>query len=347
MKTNNTFRLSLLSFSFFLMFYSGKNYAALNPIAEAVKKKHELKIVFPAYNLFKNTNTNVNENIRKALTSGTSADIIPEKLYELVHLAPPVVNINLPFNGKTLSVDLVSVSFFTENFSILTSDHKAVSYTPGVYYRGTIKGNPNSIAAFSFFNDELYGVVSDVENGNIIVGKFLTPGNTSRYIIYSDKNLLHPIPNYCKTVLNPGSTLKINGSTLSNTVASTLKCARFYYEIDNNIFLDNNSNVTNTTNWITAVHNNVSALYSNDNISVSLSQIYIWTTSDPYIGLDEIEQLALFHTNRPSFTGDVGQLVSRDGGYYGIADTVNGLCTSLNYSYTDVEFEFLAIPTYS
>ena len=47
------------------MFYSGKNYAALNPIAEAVKKKHELKIEFPAYNLFKNTNTNVNENIKK------------------------------------------------------------------------------------------------------------------------------------------------------------------------------------------------------------------------------------------------------------------------------------------
>ena len=73
-----------------------------------------------------------------------------------------------------------------------------VNYNPGVYYRGTIKGNPNSLASFSFFNDQLFGIISDDAFGNITVGRVVRPGNTSEYIIYTDRNLIQPMNLRCQ-----------------------------------------------------------------------------------------------------------------------------------------------------
>ncbi len=329
-----------------LLFFSAKTHAALRPVAEAVSKKHELNVTFPTYNVFINPRDISNENIRQAVSSGTSLDILPAKLTDLVNHAPGVLTFNIPYKGKTISVELVSVDMFTEDFSVLTSGDHTISYTPGVYYRGIIRGNPNSVAAFSFFKDELYGIVSDDANGNLVIGRVIRQDNKLEYIVYSDRDLLKPMENYCMTADKPLESKDPN-IVARQTSSSTVKCARFYYEIDNNIYQINNNNVINTTNWITAVHNNVSTLYANDNISVSLSQVFIWTTTDPYIGLDESEQLALFHSTRTSFNGDVGQLVGKDEGFNGLADGINGLCSSMKYSYTDVFFDFESVPTYS
>ena len=331
----------------FILLFVQNCYATLKPVAEAVRQKHDLNIAFRTYDLFKNVHEPTDENIKQALSSGTSADIIPGKLFVLVQEAQAAITLNIPFNGRTLSIELVRVNIFTEDFSVITNENKVVAYTPGVYYRGTIKGNPNSLAAFSFFNDELFGIVSDYTNGNIVVGRVIRPGNTSEYIIYSDRNLLHPLSNYCNTADNTSNALRMQGVSQQPLSTSTVNCARLYYEVDNNIFRFNNSNIINTTNWITAVHNNVATLYANDNISVAFSQVFIWTTPDPFIGADSNEQLALFHTNRTSFNGDVGQLVAKDNGFTGLADTVNGLCSTSNYSYSDVDFDFLTVPVFS
>lgn len=330
-----------------VMLFAQNCYAALKPLAESVKEKHELKIDFRSYNLFTNSKAITSEAFRLALSSGTTTEINTKQLFSIVQQAPSAITLYIPFNNGNIAVELVNINILTPDFIVRTSTNNIEPYTPGKYYRGIIKGNSNSVAAFSFFNNELYGIISDSLNGNIVVGKVLRPGNENEYIIYSDKNLLRSSSNICNTSDSIPKLNQLKRLSQLSSERSTVNCAKLYYEIDNNIYLSNNSNSTNTINWLTAVHNNVATLYYNDNISVALSEVFIWTTPDPYTGVDASAQLALFQSTRTSFNGDVGQLVSKDNDNGGLSAQTNALCTNLNYAYSDIDFEFSAVPTYS
>ncbi len=78
--------------------------------------------------------------------------------------------------------------------------------------------------------------------------------------------------------------------------------------------------------------------------------MFIWTDPDPYegIGTSSSDYLFLFHETRPVFDGDLGQLLGIDpGGLGGVAVGINGLCSQNNFSYSDVNFSYATVPTYS
>ena len=101
---------------------------------------------------------------------------------------------------------------------------------------------------------------------------------------------------------------------------------------------------------MTSVFNNVDTLFDNDGITVALKSLFIWTEQDPYEGIGTSSSAYLFKFNevRPVFDGDVGQLVGIDaGGLGGVAVTIDGLCSNSNFSYSDVNFNYAIVPTYS
>jgi hypothetical protein len=325
--------------------FSFNSSAAVRPVAAEVEKMHNLNVAFRNYELFVNAHP-IGESLQRSLTEGTEAELLPGKLGSLVAQANDAISVSIPFEGSTITVDLVRTNIFTDDFTVLTGNNDPQHYTPGVYYRGIIHGNPNSISSFSFFNNQVYGIISDDVHGNVVIGKLNMPGNLVNYVIYSAHNLTKHFDNFCHTTENYRPFVRAqNPGTGSNTVLTT-KCARIYYEIDFTLFNDNNSDVTTTTNWITAIHNNVQTLYANDNISVAFSQCYIWTTNDPYQGANSTDQLITFRATRTSFNGDVAELVARDGGFGGLG-YLDVLCTSQPYCYADVDFTFSTVPTYS
>jgi hypothetical protein len=128
------------------------------------------------------------------------------------------------------------------------------------------------------------------------------------------------------------------------------RCVTFYFEVDNNLFVQNGSSTTTTTNWMTSVFNNVQTIFSNDGITVGLKSMFIWTDPDPYegIGTGSSAYLNAFRLNRPVFDGDVGQLVGIDPGGLGGVAFLNTLCTQNNFSYSDLNgISFATVPTYS
>ncbi len=318
--------------------------AANRPVAEEVQRMHQLNVSFYPYDVFSNVKS-IDDPFKNELSKGTQAEIIPGKLRALVSSGPEAISISIPFEGTTITVDLVRSKIFTDDFTVVTGENKVYPYTPGVYYRGIIRNNPNSISAFSFFNGELYGTISDNAHGNIVIGKLKTPGNNSQYVIYSDKDILLPFPDFCNTTEKEPAALTAEKG-LRTQALSTNKCARIYYEVDNRLYDDNGSDVVVTTNWITAVHNNIQTLFANDNISVAMSQVYIWTTNDPYNGANSSDQLNTFKSTRLTFNGDAAQLVAKDNNYGGLA-WADALCSSFHYSYADVNFNFQTVPSYS
>lgn len=130
----------------------------------------------------------------------------------------------------------------------------------------------------------------------------------------------------------------------------SVRCVTMYFEIDYALFMHNGGSTVTTTNWMTSVFNNVQTLFNNDGISIALKSLYIWTSPDPYEGMgsSSLAYLNAFHTTRPVFDGDVGQLLGIDpGDLGGIARGTSTLCTPRNENYSDVDFAFSTVPIFS
>ena len=331
----------ILPLLFLLVFGS---LSAQNKIAEKVRELASEKAVFKPVSVLSPTPGAADSEVGKVVTEATFAQVKMDEVNNIISQGYEYIEVEIPYLGSTIPVQLFKVDIFSEGFHVDTDKQIDINYTHGAYYRGIIKGNNQSVAALSFFNNELSGIVSDSERGNIVIGRLQKPGNISDYIIYSDSKMkvLNQLDCHVKETAIQESTAET-----SKNVAST-RCATMYFEIDYDLYQANGSSTTTTTNWMTAVFNNVQTLYANDGITVSLKSMYIWTTDDPYQGESSSDYLYQFNEVRPVFDGDVGQLVGIDpGGLGGVAVTINGLCSENNFSYSDVNLGYSSVPTYS
>ena len=306
-----------------------------------------LKANFRPISVLSVTQNIVDNDINKVVDGATLATINFDKINEIVVNQYGTIQLEIPYQNQNVEVLLYKVNPFVEGFHVDTDKAKNISYQKGVYYRGIIKGDINSVSSFNFFNGEFNGIISSSATGNIVVGKLDKANNQKEYIVYSDAKMKVLNDFDCHTKEIDDSARK-NNTTIRNTTSD--RCVAFYFEVDNDLFVQNGSDITTTSNWMTSVFNNVQTLYNNDGISVGLKSIYIWSDPDPYdgIGTTSGAYLNAFATNTPVFDGDVGQLVGIDpGGLGGVAITIDGLCSQYNYSYSDVNFNYITVPTYS
>jgi len=273
-------------------------------------------------------------NYARLNTSGVAAILAQKKEF---------IELTIPYQNETITVQLYKINPFAEGFHLDSDTQKYIAYTPGLYYRGAIKNNPNSLVSFNFFDNDLNGIISSNKLGNVVVGKL---ENSDTYIVYSDSDL--KILNDFACAAKESVTVK--SSAVETAQPTSARCVTIYFEIDFDLYEANDSNTTTTTNWMTSVFNNVQTLFANDGISLAIKNIFIWTTQDPYdgIGTSSSDYLFKFNEVRPVFDGDVGQLVGIDpGGLGGVAVTIDGLCSQDNFSYSDVTTSFSSVPAYS
>lgn len=286
---------------------------------------------------------------RSAVEKATYAKLKTQDLTNLMAAKHQYIEVEIPYLDQSIVAQLYQVNPFSEGFHSDTDKGKNIAYEPGIYYRGIIKGDQNSVVSFSFFKNEIAGIVSGKNVRNLVIAKLDKPSNVSDYIIYSDGDLKATNNFACHT-----KDMKIEPSANRNPEGVSPRCVTMYFEIDYNLYQQNGSSTTATNNWMTQVFNNVQTLYENDDILISLKSTFIWTSDDPYDGnttggdTTSSDYLYQFNEVRPAFDGDVGQLVGIDpGGLGGVAVTIDGLCTQNNFSYSDVNFSFSTVPTYS
>lgn len=294
-----------------------------------------------------NENNNIQSSAtRNAVAKATYAEINLQATNTIFTNKESLIEVEIPYQGSTIVTQLFKVDIFAEGFHVDTDKAVAIPYEKGAYYRGIIKGETNSLVAFSFFKDEFNGIISSRTLNNLVIAKLDKPNNNSDYIIYSDVDLLSKNNFECKVK----ESFEEAPQELRSESPATTRCVTMYFEIDFNLYEANNSNTTTTTNWMTSVFNNVQTLFTNDGITTSLKSTFIWTTPDPYegIGTSSADYLYEFNDLRPVFDGDLGQLLGIDpGGLGGVAIGTNGICTQDNFSYSDVSFSFSTVPTYS
>lgn len=337
MKKITTIVILLLSFSVF----------AQRTVAKKVNDLLSQNVTFKKYTVLNESEGIQNNDTRKAVTKATYAKINLPSIANLISSQAEYIEVDIPYLGKTITTQLYKVNIFAEGFHVDTDKSKSISYDKGLYYRGIVKGDVKSVVAFNFFKNEFNAVISSKYLNNLVVAKLDKANNSSDYIVYSDVDLKGRNNFECKVKTSPETTTQ---DFRNATAPASVKCVTMYFEIDNDLYQANGNNTTTTTNWMTSVFNNVQTLYNNDGITVALKSMYIWTTQDPYDGIGDSssDYLYLFNDLRPVFDGDVGQLLGiDDGGLGGVAVGINGICTQDNFSYSDVNFSYNTVPTFS
>jgi len=331
----------LVQLSFILLLYTviGQNKA----VVEKVLQLNRSQQTFEKFELFELNQTKTNSReYAKSAENVSVLNLNQQKLNELMAQKPRNLVLSIPYNGTEVTVELVKQRIFTDDFVIKNEKGNFINYEPGVYYQGMIAGNTQSLVGFSFFENDVKGVVSSLGLGNLSIGK---TKDKQDFVVYADQNLLGANPFVCAAdeIRENQETPSYNPEMESRAMMTT-SCVRVYYEVANAPYLENGSDETETLNWLTSIHNNINTLYENDDILISLSEVMIWTTDDPYDGNYE-QNLYEFADTRTSFNGDLAHLIN----YPSTTSVafVNSLCTDYRYAYSGIDMYYEEVPTYS
>ena len=325
------------------------------PVAQLVEEARQQRTVFEPLDLFTPTPARMAPTFPGVLTDAVVLDFdFPSDRTTAAEL-PDAIQLSLPTGQRgQLTLDLVRVEVLTDDFTLLTSEsnNRPVEYTPGAHYRGTVAGDPHSVAAISIFDGEVSGLIGTPETGNLILGKIQnqTRGR-QQHILYHETDLIPTNDYECGTEDSPMTHEDLqlmqqiaNGTYQNNRNSSN--CVRVYLELENNL-VSEKGGATGATNFITGVWNMVATLYQNESISTQISQIYTWTTPDNYPTSSTSAALNAFRAARPNYNGDLAHLISRGAPSNGGIAWVNALCTSYGYAYSWISSSYQNVPTYS
>lgn len=266
-----------------------------------------------------------------------------------------VINLTIPIGADTsLYLELIPVTILASGFKakeLSNSGELEIGISDFHFFRGIIKDDPASLVSITLVDNELYGFISDQQGTRVLGKKKDSKSPGSDYLLYFE-NDLNQNPNFScdaieiKDVDNSG----FGEIEYSNNCASGIG---IYFEVDNSMYATFGSNSVTVQNYVLGLFNQVSTMYANENINVFISELSIWTTSDPYQSASTTSQaLNLFksrwNSQGDNFPGQLAHLLSTRSLGGGIA-YLDVLCNARNFAYavSAVNGYYQAVPTYS
>jgi hypothetical protein len=271
-----------------------------------------------------------------------------EALAQLLMKRSAAITLELPGlrSEKNLNIELVQAEPLAASFSaVLASTGRSTPVTEGMHYRGVIDGEKGSVVALSIFEGEVMGLISAPALGNLVLGQLETSRQPGQYVLYQDNEVIKALQFDCSTS-DEGPDYRPEQLEAAPTNRSLDNCVNIYLEIDYDVFQDKGG-ANGTANYITGLFNQVATLYSNEDINVRLSEIFLWDTPSPYYGTSSYALLTQFVSERPTFNGDLGQLISYQASG-GIA-YLSGLCSNYSprHSFSSINSYYANVPAYS
>ncbi len=283
----------------------------------------------------------------EGLKKGSILELDPAAIENLLNGDNDFIQMKLPVaDRQNLTLNLVRHQIFTEDFNVFTSSEPGIpaNYTPGIYYKGVIEGDPTSVVALSVFSNEVMGLIT-TDHGNLVLGR-IENDRDNLHILYNDNDLERPSGFTCGTT-DEGALYTPDELKSHPDGRDAGDCVRVYIEIDDDIVTQKGGG-TPATNYITGLFNQAIVLYSNETVNMMISEIYAWTTNSPYSGSTSSAMLSSFQANTGEFNGNVGHLVSYQASG-GIA-VLDNLCSSnpdWRKCFSSISSSYSNVPTYS
>lgn len=189
--------------------------------------------------------------------------------------------LTVPLRNKELQMELLEVPSSFYNYEVMTDNGKRYPANRNIkHYRGIVKDDPHSIVAITFFENEIMGlIVTDEGNFNLSFDKQL-----NKHLFYNDKNMKQRFDFECatsgihSTAYNPEILFRESKSGSR----SGSKCVYFFFETEYDIYQAKGS-LLSVESFVAGVYNQVATLYQNEDIETQISEILIWTSTDPYM----------------------------------------------------------------
>jgi hypothetical protein len=292
-----------------------------NRVSELInsrKQNSEMK----SYSLFSNVPKDANLDVyRNFMRNGATLTIIRSELKKILSDKSLNITLSLPKgDNSTFELELTKVNILTKDFKdIDASTHQLSDYTGGgLFYRGIIKGDDNSLAAISIFDGFVMGIISDM-SGNYTLGSVKDQNNkySDNYIFYNDKDKIHQVPFKCGDegredkfyVNNKNNSIQVSNNNPDSYADDTVKV---YYETDYQMYLDNQSSQTLTDQFVMGFFNGVSTIYENESVHFAISSIGHHTTMDQYASMTTSDAVlnAFGGDLKDNFMGDLAQFLT-------------------------------------
>ena len=238
------------------------------------------------------------------------------QLNSILNTQPVLLNLVVPFGDRTYKLNLVSVVVTANDFGVRTNNGKA-AHNRSVQYRGIVNNNPQHIASLSLSADDVTGFFSTPE------GNFTITKEGLQFIVYNQKDMPVPEGILCGT---PDVTYQVTAPT-APVAGIACKAVNVYLECDFAFYQSKGSNISTITNYVIAFFNQVATLYANENIAIQISEMFVWTSPDPYASLTTTSDiLNSFRTTRGSnYNGNLAHFLTTRNLGGGVA-YVNTLC---------------------
>ena len=184
---------------------------------------------------------------------------------------------------EVIELDLIKTNIFAEGFQVMVSSSTSpIEVETGSYYRGVIKNDPGSLASFSFQNGEVNGVFSSPKYGSWTLGKIKQQLSTEQYVLFREVDKIEHQEFECGTVeTNMGYTTQELAPIQTAEVVN--KCTNIYFEVDYDIYQDKGG-AAQAANYISSIFNEVATLYANEDLTIKISEIFVWDRRSPYSG---------------------------------------------------------------
>lgn len=294
-----------------------------------------------SFSLFKPSNRVYVPGSVKGIENATFLTIDQNPFYQLFTTQPETVTLQVPApdGSGTWKLDLYRSQILSSDFEVKTSDGKTFSAPEAIYYQGIFNNDPQSMAVVSVFENQLMGMLSNSQ-GNYDLGVY-GEDQLSEYVFYRSNEVGRQLPFDCHTS-------DVDEPVGTAAVAGDCRIVRVYIECDFDLYTKRTS-VANVTTFVTGFFNQVAAIYTNESIQVQISQIYVWTSTDPFISQTTSNGvLSAFRTTRTTFNGNIAHLISTRSTNMGGVAYLDVLCaTTYRHAFSNIYNSYGSFPTYS
>ena len=260
------------------------------------------------------------------------------------HLAIQIPN---PSGAGVWVLELAKKEILSPDFMVSTSDGKTISgeevLASNLFFHGKIQGNSKSKVAITLTEKGIEGVIlTGVKTFDLGHEK---GRNENVFVLYNASQIFKKLPFDCNTE-------EPEDQPATQAVTGPYSCTRQfrnYLECDFKMYQDFGSNVANVTSYVTGMFNVVALLYDNENILATVSQIFVWTSNDPFSGnATSSAYLEQYKSTRTSFNGDICHLLSTRPINIGGIAYLNALCAPVNrHAFSNIFTEYSNFPVYS
>src|SRR5690606_38480296 len=355
----NLFLLCLLVLTSISLFAQDNGSKPLDAFIAREKKQVSFKV---KNNLWKTSSRTDLPTTSNYVRVAENLELNPDLLAQFVQQPDRAIRLVLPFQGTSFEIDLAAFDIFSDEFQAATVANGVltpIQVASGRHYRGVVAGIPGSLAAFSFYEGQVWGLFSipGMGNFNLVKNTLVQANEHNQYLLYSDLDLLLPQPGGCATDELPDLQ---KASTAARNTYNNCRDVEVYILADYATYLSASSNTTTVTNFVNALFNVSATIYRNEGVYISLRQLNINTTTDVYQTLTNDSEDFLYsfgdETQNQLFGADVAHLISTRFGTLGGIAWVGVLCASYNsfnssgpYAFSNIYINdpIVPFPTYS